>query len=328
MKKFDSILNQNKEIEDFKVFDVDSEWNSFLVKVGEPKQQSTTVESDNKPTLSMAFKKSKILIILIAASITLVLFFLFMFSSPQPKRQTIITSSDSEKINMVDGSKITLNQNSKVEYPISLDDLTKRKVVLVGSATFDVSRNEKLPFEVYYGDVLVEVLGTVFTIGKKDGLTVVQNIAGSIAVYQVLNRENKRILNQGETLLFQHGKFFVPEDTTQIIIDDRKIEVGVIEDAKPIKKKENESPKPIEQTESKGSAFKLDNVVKNYLIKFNKKKLKLEKGTKFDKNTVVKLDINKPYQEILQDLKNQGHINFKPGDCSDCFIITSPVKQQ
>lgn len=49
---------------------------------------------------------------------------------------------------------------------------------------------------------------------------------------------------------------------------------------------------------------------------------------KFDKNTNVKIDINKTYQEILLDLKTQGHIDFKPGDCDDCFIITSPAKKQ
>ena len=327
MKKFDSILSQAKDIEDFKVIDVDLEWNIFKEKIGELQSlPSTKVDEPKKSPIAVIFKKSTISLISIAASLILLLGFIFIFKSSGPDRKTIITVDNIEKINMIDGSKIELNQNSTIEYPVILKGVNERKINLVGSATFDVTRNEKLPFLVYYGDVLVEVLGTVFAISKKNGLTIVQNISGSVAVSQVLNRENKRILQKGETLLFQNGQFFNPKDTVQTIIEDRKIEVGVGQNAKPIRKKNNTSPETIIPTELKGSTFKLDNVIKNYIIKFNKKKLKLQKGTKFDKNTTVQIDINKTYLEVLQELKKQGHIDFKPGDCSDCFIITSATQ--
>lgn len=329
MKKLDSILKQNKEIEDFKVFDVDSEWNLFLEKVGESQplmeDKSTIVK---KSPLSVIFRKPIIYVISIAASFILILGFLFMFKNNDPYRTTVITTNNIEKINMIDGSKIELSQNSKLEYPLHLDDVIDRKIILAGSATFSVKKNDKLPFRVFYGDVLVEVLGTEFVINKKDGMTIIQNISGKIAVSQVLNRNNKRILEKGETLLFRFGNFFAPQDTVKTIIEepiggDTNLESDNNDTSKTkLKKKKTVTP------EIKGSTFKLDNVVKNYLLKFHKKKIKVERGTKFDKNTNVKIDINKTYQEILLDLKKQGHIDFKPGDCEDCFIITTPAKKQ
>jgi hypothetical protein len=327
LKKLDSILKQNKEIEDFKVFDVDSEWNLFLEKVGESQplmeDKSTNVK---KSPLSVIFRKPIIYVISIAASFILILAFLFMFKNNDPYRTTVITTNNIEKINMIDGSKIELSQNSKLEYPLHLDDVIDRKIILAGSATFSVKKNDKLPFRVFYGDLLVEVLGTEFTINKKDGMTIIQNISGKIAVSQVLNRNNKRILEKGETLLFKFGNFFVPQDTIKTVVEESKNT-----NLEPLQKGTSKTKSQKEKTstpEVKGSTFKLDNVIKGFLLKFHKKKIKVERGTKFDKNTNVKIDINKTYQEILLDLKKQGHIDFKPGDCEDCFIITTPAKKQ
>jgi archaellum component FlaF (FlaF/FlaG flagellin family) len=318
LKKLDDILKQNKEIKEFKTFDVDSEWNSFLTKVGETSpsviEQNT---AKNKSPLSIIFRKPAVSIISIAASLVLILGALFIFKKPEPYRSTVITTDNIKKINMIDGSKIELSQNSKLEFPLSLENLRERKVILSGSAVFDVVKNETLPYRVYYGEILVEVLGTEFAINKRDGLTIIQNISGSVAVSQVLNRSNKKILQQGETLLFQYGKFFLPQDTVQITVNEKDstvVEKKVISNKNFIK--------------DKRSTFKLDNVVKNYLLKFYKKKIKVQRGTKFDKKTTVKLDMNKSYQEILVDLKKQGQIDFKPGDCEGCFIITAPAKKQ
>jgi hypothetical protein len=327
LKKLDSILKQNKEIEDFKVFDVDSEWNLFLEKVGKSQplmeDKSTNVK---KSPLSVIFRKPIIYVITIAASFILILGFLFMFKNNDPYRTTVITTNNIEKINMIDGSKIELSQNSKLEYPLHLDDVIDRKIILAGSATFSVKKNDKLPFRVFYGDVLVEVLGTEFVINKKDGMTIIQNISGKIAVSQVLNRNNKRILEKGETLLFKFGNFFVPQDTIKTVVEESKnTNLEPLQKGTPKTKSQKEKPST---PEVKGSTFKLDNVIKGFLLKFHKKKIKVERGTKFDKNTNVKIDINKTYQEILLDLKTQGHIDFKPGDCDDCFIITSPAKKQ
>jgi len=325
LKKLDSILKQNKEIEDFKVFDVDSEWNIFLEKVGESQASIEDKSTKNSP-LSVIFRKPIIYVISIAASFILVLGFLFMFKNNDPYRTTVITTNNIEKINMIDGSKIELSQNSKLEYPLHLDDVIDRKIILAGSATFSVKKNDKLPFRVFYGDVLVEVLGTEFVINKKDGMTIIQNISGKIAVSQVLNRNNKRILEKGETLLFKFGNFFVPQDTIKTVVEESK-NTNLEPLQKGTTKTKSQKEKP-STPEVKGSTFKLDNVIKGFLLKFHKKKIKVERGTKFDKNTNVKIDINKTYQEILLDLKAQGHIDFKPGDCDECFIITSPAKKQ
>lgn len=78
-----------------------------------------------------------------------------MVSKSNPRGQKSI-------ITLPDGSKVTLNAESYLEYP--QDFKQSRLVKLVGEAFFDVVRDTLKPFIVTAGDIQVRVLGTSFNV--------------------------------------------------------------------------------------------------------------------------------------------------------------------
>ena len=74
-------------------------------------------------------------------------------------KQTI--AKENTTIELPDGSKIWLNQNSTLEYKKNFE---KRIVYLEGEAFFDVAKDKSRPFEIYAGKSKTTVLGTSFNI--------------------------------------------------------------------------------------------------------------------------------------------------------------------
>jgi len=62
-----------------------------------------------------------------------------------------------------DGSKVTLNKNSRLTYP-SAFETGNRKVKLTGEAFFEVKHDEAHPFIVDAGPAKIRVLGTIFSV--------------------------------------------------------------------------------------------------------------------------------------------------------------------
>lgn len=325
MDKFDSILKQNKEIKDFKMFDVDAEWNAFQNLVKD--SNATSEEITNVVALEPQKKSNRWVIYLmsVAASLLLILASLVLLKAPEKTRDSFATASSLDTLLLVDGSTVYLDKNTNIEFPLTLKNTTERKITLKGNATFEVAKNATLPFKVYYGDIFVEVLGTVFTMSKESGKISIENIEGSVKVAQVLNKDNFKILAKGDVFIYSNGVFTNALDTVVV-------EPVIVEKPKEVRKKvvEVKEPKieekvvvPVEEV--KGSKYKLESVIKDHLLKYHKDKIKLQKKSKFDYEKVVRLDINKPYTEILEELKAQGLIDYIKGDCDDCFIIQSPT---
>lgn len=77
-----------------------------------------------------------------------------------------IVSSDKEVVNeyvLPDGSLVTLNNNSKLEFPEQFAS-DVREVTIIGEAFFDVQPNPEKPFIINAGNTQVKVLGTSFNV--------------------------------------------------------------------------------------------------------------------------------------------------------------------
>ena len=113
-----------------------------------------------------------------------------------------------------DGTMITLNANSKIQYPDRFSG-GERWVELEGEAYFEVTGNESQPFRVTCGDSRISVLGTKFNImaydGQKDVVTTLVN--GRV---QVFASGDSLILNPGEQSLSGASG-----------IDVRKVDAGI-----------------------------------------------------------------------------------------------------
>ncbi|HEV8084595.1 MAG TPA: FecR family protein [Chitinophagaceae bacterium] len=130
------------------------------------------------------------------------------------------TSGQPLKIEMEDGSFITLQPGSVIHYPSHFLP-GKREIFLEGEAFFEVSKNASRPFFVYNKNLVTRVLGTSFNIkmNKENKQVEVSVRSGRVEVYEFESSEkaNDTKKNRGVILLpnqkviyDQETRLFVP----------------------------------------------------------------------------------------------------------------------
>ncbi len=77
--------------------------------------------------------------------------------------EKITRSGEKSELTLSDGTKITLNAESKLNYPIKFKNKI-REVFLEGEAYFEVKHDANHPFIVHTGNLSVKVLGTKFNV--------------------------------------------------------------------------------------------------------------------------------------------------------------------
>lgn len=155
-----------------------------------------------------ARRKRKILSIryvtAVAAGLVLLIGFGWMFYSYQrPARMlTVLTNAETQRIQLPDGSEVTLNRHSQLSYPETFGE--ERIVKLDGEAYFEVSKNPEKPFRVKTNGVTVSVLGTHFNVNAYATDTLVETtlLEGSVAVSDNKNG-NQVILKPNETAVYR-----------------------------------------------------------------------------------------------------------------------------
>ncbi|MDR6783926.1 transmembrane sensor [Pedobacter africanus] len=68
---------------------------------------------------------------------------------------------------LADGSKVWLNANSSIRFPIAFSQ-TERSVAIKGEVYFEIAKDKKRPFKVQSGTQQLEVLGTHFNVNAYD----------------------------------------------------------------------------------------------------------------------------------------------------------------
>jgi transmembrane sensor len=103
-----------------------------------------------------------------------------------------------------DGTKVTLNAASSLEFPSSFTGVTERRVQLTGEGYFDVAKDKAHPFIVNTNDQDVKVLGTTFNINAYGNSIRTTLVEGSVKVSSGKSGEIK-MLKPGETSVLDHG---------------------------------------------------------------------------------------------------------------------------
>ncbi len=92
-----------------------------------------------------------------------------------------VPKGSKSQIELKDGTKVWLNAGSTLQFN---EDFGKaeRKVTLYGEASFEVARNEELPFVVAAGKMDIKVLGTTFNVNtyRESGEIKVALLEGSV----------------------------------------------------------------------------------------------------------------------------------------------------
>lgn len=123
--------------------------------------------------------------------------------------QTIQTQSGMHgAIDLPDGSRVTLNSNSELKYPVNFSGKT-REVKLIGEAYFDIKKDTKHPFLVKTGGMNVEVLGTTFNVSNYNNAPQEVVLVSGIVRLFTDNRDQKKsfhILKPGQRAIFNKSQ--------------------------------------------------------------------------------------------------------------------------
>jgi len=138
--------------------------------------------------------------------------------SVRGKRETTVEYNElsipkgrSYSVVLSDGSKVWLNAQSKLKYPVRFSK-NERRVYISGEAYFEVMKDDKIPFLVETSDYSVKVLGTKFNVNaypdERIGATTL--VSGAISIPLVDGQD--RLIVPGEQ--FQFNK-----DSKSVIVE-------------------------------------------------------------------------------------------------------------
>lgn len=157
------------------------------------------------------------------------------FSSliPDSTISKVNNTGKQESVLLSDGSRITLQPNSKLHYARQFA-ADKREVFLEGEAFFQVAKNPAKPFFVYYNNIVTKVLGTSFYLNtnSQTGNIEVAVKTGRVQVYEndklLKDPGNKAvILTPNQKVIYEpHDRLFetVLVEKPQLLIDENEKE--------------------------------------------------------------------------------------------------------
>lgn len=124
-----------------------------------------------------------------------------------PSQQEMIATKTYQKdiriLHLPDGTRVWVNQNTEIEYPVHFSE-NERSIVLKGEAFFEVARDPSRPFIITSGAIRTTVLGTSFNVrAYEDKTTEVQVRTGKV---KVEGEANTVFLGRG------YAAVFVPEN--------------------------------------------------------------------------------------------------------------------
>ncbi|WP_316845909.1 FecR family protein [Pedobacter psychrodurus] len=121
--------------------------------------------------------------------------------------QTVTRVGEMKIISLPDGSKVTLNNQSRLRYPLSFNGKS-REIYLTGEAFFEVAHHAKKPFRIHTDKLEVQVLGTSFNVSAypEDNEISVAVATGKVGVFSKNNKkEAARMLLPGDRLSYNRS---------------------------------------------------------------------------------------------------------------------------
>lgn len=190
-----------------------------------PVSQSRSVKADHQNTIILKLRP----ILAIAASALILggAFWLYKAKLNNKPANTLAivekhtAPGEKKKINLPDGTAVTLNASSSLRIANSFGD-DKREVYLDGEAFFDVKRNPQKPFIVHTGKIATQVLGTHFNVSayQNDSNITVSLVQGKVQVDMNNDPSKRIILDPGKQMTYSktdhqaHVSDFMTEDIT------------------------------------------------------------------------------------------------------------------
>lgn len=126
----------------------------------------------------------------------------FTIQSQANLREITNTGTIHKRVDLPDGSRIMLAPAGKIRYSVQMTNELSRKVLLMGEAVFTVTKNPQKPFMVYANELVVQVVGTSFTVKASEKMARVMVVVhtGKVAVFplnslKAAEKSRQRIAN-------------------------------------------------------------------------------------------------------------------------------------
>jgi ferric-dicitrate binding protein FerR (iron transport regulator) len=205
-EKLATIWIESKEISRQSTVDPDAAWERF-------KQLRVLQDRGVLPAKAVPLFPTRNRIISIAATVIIILGIGLLFrmmskQEPTPVQVAILNLQSGLQTltdTLPDGTIVTLNKNSRVNYPEVFSD-TNRLVNMEGEVFFEVAKNPVKPFIIQTGTADIKVLGTSFNIKSRQGRTEVIVETGRVEVSYNLKKvelpPGKMVtINEGDSVL-------------------------------------------------------------------------------------------------------------------------------
>ena len=177
---FKTIWEESKGLASVSIVDENLAWQRFKTRINQPKPTAIV----RKMNAVAWWKIAALFIIITGAS-----FFGYKLLSEKPIQTIVVASGQATiKDTLPDGSVVTLNKNSELDYPNRFKG-DNRSIVLKGEAFFNVTPNKKKPFIIHVNDLTIRVVGTSFNVRSINGVT---EVIVETGIVQVM-RNNKMI---------------------------------------------------------------------------------------------------------------------------------------
>jgi transmembrane sensor len=180
---FQFLWNESRKLAVVSTADENLAWQRFKNKLAEPGEEARVVSMPRR------FGWLKIAAAVSVIIISGLLVRTLLLKSDTGKMLLVQTEKNVLTDTLPDGSMITLNKNSSIEYNSKFTKGDKRSVKLKGEAFFTVTPDKKKPFIITVNDIQVKVVGTSFNIKTISGQTEVIVKTGTVEV----TRNNKTI---------------------------------------------------------------------------------------------------------------------------------------
>jgi transmembrane sensor len=176
-----------------------SSWNNIQKKINSGERKPSVLHSI---TWRKALVAASLLVVVASAAI------LYMVKSARrpatPMMNQVATQTGSKtRLELPDGTQVWLNGNSQLTYGSSRFGIDEREVTLNGEAFFDVVKNEKVPFVLHTGNIIITVKGTAFNVRAypKEKTIETALIRGLVWITTTKDPDRKIILKPNEKII-------------------------------------------------------------------------------------------------------------------------------
>jgi transmembrane sensor len=210
------LWDKTSEVADFDRIDAEADWRKVKNKVGFDQDDEVRPLYKSKAR-SLYYYLSRVAAVLILG-IGVVWLISRWGQNKQMEAIVATTGPNEEKeIELPDGSKIFLNENSRISY---LEDFeNRREIEMEGEAFFEVVKRDGATFRVKAANTITEVLGTTFNVKTfdKQDKAIVTLMTGKVALYKQNDSSERLLMEKGEQATYEKG------DISKKKTDDRNV---------------------------------------------------------------------------------------------------------